>query len=92
MSEQHMRSCKSLGFWCLSVFPSQKGVKVFGFKAICLMPHDRGKSLKLRGGAVIHGLPPPGAGGMTSTAIMKATHQQLDTQAIKGTWGVLCLS
>lgn len=35
--------------------------------------------LKGRGGPV---LPPPGAGGMTSTGVMKAAHQRLDATAI----------
>lgn len=55
-------------------------------KAISLFWYEDGESLKIRGGVVIPVLPPPGARGVTSTAIMKAAHQWLGPRAIKGTW------
>lgn len=60
--------------------------------AISLLWYDSGESLKLKGGVVIPVQPPPGAEGVTSTAIMRAAHQWLGPAAIKGSRRVQCLS
>lgn len=56
-----------------------------------LVWYEDGESLKFRGGVVIPVLPPPVAGGVTSSALMTAAHQLLGSGAIKGS-PVQCLS